>query len=495
MAIRYVSSDTTRLYREATGRKTVLELLWGDRVETLSDGEGTGRVRARARGQEGFVSPDDLGDTPLLEVYFIDVGQGDGVLICTPDRRHVLIDAGYNRSMQPTGKNAADFVDWKFAKDYRAERIQLDAMIASHCDADHYGGLWDLINPEETEELDLKEVRVDAFYHAGVGWWKEADGKRSLGPVSGGKLTRLLGDRDSLLAAVDPDAPGPRAQGQWGSFLKCVAELKTARNRATPVGRLSQETGYLPGFEPADNKVAIRVLGPVEQQQDGKPVLDSLGSDSQNTNGNSVLLRLDYGRTRILLTGDLNARSQQVLLAHYTGRRQEFASDVAKSCHHGSDDCSYEFLSAVGAGATVISSGDAEGHAHPRPTIVAASAQTGHTRIQDDRLVTPLVYSTEISRSVRLGKVVEVECPDHPTSHGPLEVRLNEESNATVHYAETSAGALRPRKRNRRLGGSYVVGGVVYGLVNVRTDGERILCATLNENSHTWDLKAFESRF
>ena len=53
---------------------------------------------------------------------------------------------------------------------------------------------------------------------------------------------------------------------------------------------------------------------------------------------------------------------------------------------------------------TVISSGDNEGHDHPRPAIVAASATTGYLETSADRIVTPLVYSTELARSINLGK-------------------------------------------------------------------------------------------
>ena len=76
---------------------------------------------------------------------------------------------------------------------------------------------------------------------------------------------------------------------------------------------------------------------------------------------------------RILLTGDLNKASQTALMHDYEGRRLEFKCDVAKACHHGSEDVSYAFMQAMEPAATVICSGDGEGHDHPRPRIVAAS--------------------------------------------------------------------------------------------------------------------------
>jgi hypothetical protein len=136
--------------------------------------------------------------------------------------------------------------------------------------------------------------------------------------------------------------------------------------------------------------------------------------------------------------------------------------------------------------ATIISSGDSEQHSHPRPEIVAASGITGHRRIENDRLVTPLVYSTEISRSIRMGRVtglVNEQGLGLPTAGLKLE------------YSETAPGDLNPRRGKRAVDGSYVVSGMIYGLVNVRTDGSRILCATLNEKQRAWDVFGFDSRF
>ena len=63
-------------------------LLWGDRVQVLeTDGS---RRKVHARGATGWVDDTDLGGDPVLELYFIDVGQGDGILVVTPEGHHIL---------------------------------------------------------------------------------------------------------------------------------------------------------------------------------------------------------------------------------------------------------------------------------------------------------------------------------------------------------------------------------------------------------------------
>ena len=488
--IKYIASDTAPLYAEASGRQTRLELLWGDQAQLLEAGEP--RSKVRARGKTGWVDNAQLGNSSLLEVYIIDVGQGDGILVRTPDGRHLMIDGGYKRASQPSGKNAADFVDWKFAKDYGLDTIKLDAMIASHCDADHYGGLADLLDVAQIDELDAKTVQVEAFYHAGVGWWTNpANKQRWLGATSADKqwLTQLMGSRNEILAALKPDAAN-KLQGEWADFMKLATQARTSAGKATPLRRLSHKDRLLPGFEGTGGGVAVRVLAPVEGQVEGKPALHNFGSTaSKNTNGNSVLLRLDYGRARILLTGDLNADAQRALLQDYAGARIEFQCDVAKACHHGSEDVSYEFLAAMRPAVTVISSGDSEGHDHPRPAIVAASATTGHLQVERDQLVTPLVYSTEIARSIQLGKPLKFTAADGHVHEGADLAQLR------VSAAVTKPGDLRPTTVERRMGSTLIVAGLIYGLVNIRSDGETILCATLNEADHTWQVRKLRSRF
>jgi beta-lactamase superfamily II metal-dependent hydrolase len=505
------SRYTVPLYRDSSSSAKWFDLLWGDPVLVLTP--GSPRSRVRARNWTGYVSNSNLGSTPLLEIYFIDVGQGDGVLIRVPDGRHLLIDGGYTREKQPTGKSAADFVDWKFFKDYGLARIQLDAIIASHCDADHYGGLWDVLRTDEDAmaELDCAGTGIGGFFHAGVSWWRP--GNRWLGNTQDGFLVDLLDDFDSLQEGLRSDA-GRRLQGEWASFLR---EVGTSTSNVHRLGVMAGDAGdvFVPGFADADGNVRIHVLAPVLHEVNGKVGVKNLGSPAQNTNGHSVLLRLDYGQARVLLTGDLNRKSMHAWLDEYQGRETDLACDVAKGCHHGSDDVSFVFLGHVNAAATVISSGDTAGHGHPRPAVVAASGLTGHVTIdeQKDELITPLVYSTEVERSIAIGRCAWMETLGYPHDSGFFDLRVyardgrhlprewqddvesKRQTTSRVYYEETKSGAIAPSKRDRTFLGAYVVSGVVYGLVNVRTDGETIVCATMNDARRGWNLHAFSARF
>jgi beta-lactamase superfamily II metal-dependent hydrolase len=496
MRIEYVKGNTAKLFSAKTGDSWKAELLWGDRVQVLDD---TGsRYRVKARGRFGWVRAADLvKQGSLLEFYFIDVGQGDGVLIRTPNHRHILIDGGWPRRSQPIGKNAADFVDWKFVKDYGEKQIDLDAMICSHNDQDHYGGLWDLLNPSQKDELDAEGVSVEHFYHAGLSWWTRRGG-RTLGPSTstpvGALFTRLLDDRDSLVAALKSNA-SPKLQGEWASFLRKVRDARTRAGDPTPVTRLSHQFGFLPGFEPSAREPTIHVLGPVEFDVSGQPAIRKFsGGDSKNTNGNSVLLRVDYKQVRILLTGDLNMASQQSLLADWERQHDVFACDVAKACHHGSGDVSLSFLEKMRPAVTVISSGDSEGHDHPRPNIVAASGLTGFKTVRGDRLVTPLVYSTELARSVGIGHPSKIEqrgANDQVVkSYGRRDF-----TKLRVTYRSVKAGNRGATTSTRRFDYAKLAVDLIFGLINVRTDGKKVLCAALNEKSATWNVETFTARF
>lgn len=523
----YASAENARLARESEtgGRFSVSKgkgagsLIWGDRVRIVGgDATADDIVRIEARGREAFIRSRHLGGAPLLEVYVIDVGQGDGLLIVTPEGHNLMIDGGNLRKVQNGGKNAADFVDWKFSKDYcrRADRadpdkriVKLDAMIATHNDQDHFGGLLDLLDIETSEnrsELDCSQVRVDAIYHAGLSWWwKKGSGDkkndRTLAAREG-YFKKLIGDRASCARAVAKlDAPdADTLSGSWGRFIRAATQTRRASGEDAPalIERLSSTThDWLPGFDDQrrHSAVAIRVLGPVAEGTPDAPKLKVFpDGDSKNTNGHSALLRLDYGDRRILLTGDLNTHAQRYLMERYGDDfEKEFGCDVAKGCHHGSNDVSYKFLLGMQTVATVISSGDAETHDHPRPAIVAASAVAGRKLLSEDgeELICPLVFMTEVARSYGIGPIASLEefgeaQPAYSARRPKEPLKQHKTLAEKSRFRALLASAPKKPREWPRLDKVMAVKDLVYGLVNVRTDGETLFFASYEEAGASW---------
>ena len=462
--------------------KTLCTLLWGDPLQEIArDGE---RVRVRARRRTGWVPASAVADgAGLLEIYVIDVGQGDGVLMRTPqDDAWHMIDAGIRAAEQMTRKGAANFVRWKFIDDLQRERVSLKNMIVSHADADHYGGLIDLLGGALPDGRTFG-IEVQNFWHGGIGRFKDGDklgsvrADTSLQPLphagfgiqpAGRFIVELLDGKTHF------GKPKRAFSGDFAALARLVGQVPKK------VGRLSHAAGWLPGYAPADGAAAIRVLGPVaEKLAGGGSGLRWLGSESVTRNGHSLVLRVDYGKARLLLTGDLNTASQRLLLACQPAA--EFTADVAKGCHHGSDDIELRFVRAMAARATVISSGDNEDYAHPRPRVLGASARYGReARAADGELLPPLLYSTELARSVGLdfaSHARTVAAPKQPYEPAQLEVDFDDS----------------PLGSYRRLSWMPMATDLVYGLVNVRSDGRHILCATMKEGSSDFDLQVFQA--
>ena len=488
-------------------------LLWGDRVITHEQNADGSWTKVSARGLTGWVLTNELSDDALLEIYVIDVGQGDGILLVTPEGHNIMIDGGDIRSNQNGGRNAADFVDWKFYNDYQSASqrrnqsdtpIILDAMIISHCDQDHFGGLWDLTKrtPVSDAELDCKGLTVENIYHAGLSYWRKASGSgKTLGPKKSGHFTQLLNDRSSVVQASRDDIPNAeQVGGNWGKFVRTWQNMTKADGSPTDVEFLNSSSGHLTGFAPGDSKVEIEVLGPILSEVNGEPALKSLGGTSINTNGHSVALKATYQDRTFLLTGDLNTASQNHIMEHYgMNFVQKFRVDAAKGCHHGSHDVHYGFLSGIHPFATVISSGDAESHDHPRPTLLAATGMTSRKvwNVDGVSLKAPLIFSTEIARSV---KFRDVEGLQRFTSvqgyggalQGTKDLDLDSDDEDIKKYRVILKENSSKYYHRPRLDRAKCVEKLNYGLINVRTDGKRMLFATKSEKGKGWEIHCLE---
>jgi competence protein ComEC len=221
-----------------------------------------------------------------LHVYFLDVGQGDAILVQAPDGRQILVDGGPN----PTAllnELGAVLPFWDRS---------LDLVVLTHPDGDHITGLVPLLDRYRVAQvLDVPQSNT--------------------APEAGPWLERLM-------------ALGvPRTLAQRGMRL--------------PVGDLG-----------------VTVLHP------GPTLLTGTASDDNN---NAVVLRLDYGGTSVILTGDAESEAEADMIA----AGLPLTADVLKAGHHGSNGASSSpFIAAVAPRLAVIQVGAENTFGHPHPAVL-----------------------------------------------------------------------------------------------------------------------------
>ena len=82
------------------------------------------------------------GPDGLLHIYFLDIGQGDAILVQAPDGAQMLIDGGPDRTVLE-----------ELGEVLPLEDRELDVVVATHTDADHLSGLADV-----AERYDVRHI-------------------------------------------------------------------------------------------------------------------------------------------------------------------------------------------------------------------------------------------------------------------------------------------------------------------------------------------------
>lgn len=471
--IRYAKGPVTYLYDAGNLKTKKKQLLWGDWLRIGDDiDDDWSEVKW---GQDSFaIKKEDYQEQRVLEMIFLDVGQGDGCILTTPKigakEKIMIIDAGL-------GDNMKGFLDYRF-RDFK-KKFTFHAAIITHPDSDHYLGFQKIF---ENEQISFEHV-----YHNGL---MERTGDDLLGPVTDGFLTDI---RASKTAARNLYS---NAAVRGGKFYPKLIWTSLNTDRFADVSMLSTEHGqkedgrtWMPGFAPSnDAEFTIEVLGPVvERAPNGKKGLRTFAKSmtaramdkGKTKNGHSVLLRLKYHDFSVLFGGDLNTPAEHFLMRHYGNdgeapttvagstamikkARARFAVDLMKCCHHGSSDVTDEFLEATEPAAYVVSSGDNESHVHPRPDLLGLLGKKGRGH-------RPLVLCTEILRSTR-----EKEDPKLRGKLNKLVAKIDKETDAEKKKElKKDRAKILDELFKRNVG--------VYGAVNLRTDGHSAVVAFRNE--------------
>ena len=213
-----------------------------------------------------------------LQVYFLDVGQGDSTLVIC-DGESMIIDGG--------PASASEFL-YAFIRD-TLKLEHMDFVINTHPHEDHVGGISAVLNA----------VPVDLILSPLTEWnSKKFESMKSLASKQGAPI--IVPDEGDTL----------QLGGATVTVLHCWPQAGTYTT----------------------------------------------------TNDTSIVVRIDYGETSIIVTGDAEYTSEYMMI----DSGLPLKADVLRVGHHGSyTSTTQEFLEAVGPQYAVISCGKGNDYGHP----------------------------------------------------------------------------------------------------------------------------------
>ena len=121
----------------------------------------------------------------------------------------------------------------------------------------------------------------------------------------------------------------------------------------------------------------------------GSSVITILGvNDGSDTNNTSIVLKITYGNTAYIFTGDAERETEQAIL----NRGTDLSATVLKVGHHGSDtSTTYPFLREIMPEYAIISVGEGNSYGHPTDNTLS--------RLRDADVT---VYRTDLNGDIYL---------------------------------------------------------------------------------------------
>lgn len=268
-----------------------------------------------------------------LQVHFIDVGQGDCILILFPDGKDMLIDCG-NKSSGYSFDETAEYLDTYITDD------TLDYMMLTHGDEDH------------VEYLDniLEMYQVNNIFMPNILAAPNGTGASSV------ELREQIDaiDDEKIAMFTDPDVLTSNMYAEF--FVAAFNEPDC--NVMLNIDPSSTENSIVITDEA--NTYRLTFYCPTQEYYN-----ESNLNSAEKKNAVSPIGILEYNGFRIVLTGDSNEINEPLFVDRIGG---ELDCDVLKVGHHGSETSSTEeFLNAIDCEYAVIScKADGNTFYHPR---------------------------------------------------------------------------------------------------------------------------------
>ena len=281
---------------------------------------------------EGDITYIESGVMPDLKVHFVDVGQGDAIIIELPDGKNVIIDAGIQYGKDNTEYNLSSYIKTKTSVD------KFDYAIATHADSDHIGNFDNIL-----EEFEVKKIFRPHVLYTGSHFTFSSDFNK--------------GGNDSKQPSKN-----------YGEFLNAVKNETYIENGETK----SAEWEFFTHESDFAGKISYQ--GEIYEYYFDflTPRVDNYSEISyKNANDYSPIIKFTYEEVDILLTGDAEGGTEgdaeDDFVAFYkTLTDYDLDVEILKVGHHGSrTSTTQELLDLVRPEFAVIQCGEDNSYKHP----------------------------------------------------------------------------------------------------------------------------------
>jgi competence protein ComEC len=251
----------------------------------------------------------------MLTVHFIDVGQGDSILVQAPSGKNMLIDTGGRTGELNTGTGTGDQVVEPYLRKNGVQRI--DVLVLTHPHEDHCGGAVSLVK--------RFPVALALVSYSGETTFIEESPVEEI-PIKTGSVQ------------------SSRAEGVTPAYTELLHGMAA---QGIPV-----EAVTAGDVIKLDRDLKIEVLSPKDL---------TAAESGTDLNNNSLVIKITYGRRSFIFAGDAEIEAQRELIRGET----DLQADILKVPHHGSRFLLPELPEQVDAEAAVISVGARNTFGHP----------------------------------------------------------------------------------------------------------------------------------
>lgn len=281
---------------------------------------------------------------------FLDVGQGDGILIRTEQGTSILIDGG-----STSNQRVGEYVLLPAIRYYGMS--ELDYVFVTHGDADHISGIEYLLNAEHIG------VRIRNLVLAKYG---DRQGLANIETLAKEKNINVIYMEagDKIREKLNSDMAGLTLECLYPSGRTLEAKQVVKRD-SDSIAEAKQVAEREAAGITDDKKIAIGLGNEITANVPGEAGLkDEITESDLDANDLSIVLLAKYDGRKILFTGDAGSMVEKRLILEKSILLSE--TDALKVGHHGSRSASSEgFLQTIKPQYAIISCGKKNHYGHP----------------------------------------------------------------------------------------------------------------------------------